>query len=569
MTMMLNKWIDQLGDWNPQLFRELKGRLTAKSLSLIGGISLCLQGLVFLSFFGGLPNHLDKTNHYCMGTAPAGWDPMDYQFNSHNFCIADAVGNLAINWQLWWSEIFFTLSLMGFFIVLLGGTYLLIQDLGKEEKVGTLNFVRLSPQPAVAIAFGKILGVPCLVYSFIAFAVPLHFWSGFKGGIPIYLIGMFYGVIAACCLFFYSGVMLYSLVSQGGASLKAWLATGGLFYLMGTSTMFVVHEHDHMRNLMDGIMLLNPLHILTYLTKATPATDELFWFQYDSLSDVSFFRVELWHWAAIATVVHFVIYGIGIYWFAQAFKRKFHNHQATLLSKKQSYILTGLLITFCLGFTVQVPLYNPSDYSAWIVNFSSLSICAVFYLLTLIAILSPAYQSLQDWSRYQNHSIKEWLLGERSPAFFAIILNGLLAFVPMAIAAVWLMEAEYKVSFILGLGLQFLTVILFVIIAQRLLLNKHKRRAVTTSSFVFLGIFLPLIFLAINSVNPTMTTAPWLWTIMPMVATQDTTLWTILATVLGQTAAIAIMHQAVQIRLKQMGRSELQQLLSSSTPINS
>lgn len=567
--MILNKWIDQMGDWNPQLFRELKGRLTLKSLGIVGVVSFLLQGLVYFSFIGSLPDVKTQRNPYCTGTSLVNWGDGQTPYSANDFCLKDVLGNVIINWHLWWSEIFFTLSLAGFFILLLGGVYLLIQDLGKEEKIGTLNFVRLSPQSATAIATGKILGVPCLVYSFVAFALPLHFWAGFKGGIPVHLIGMFYGVIAACCLFFYSGAMLYAVVSQGGAALKAWLATGGLFYVMGTSTMFVVHEHAHMRNLMDGIMLLNPLHILTYLTQATPVADKLFWFRYDSLSDVTFFGVGLWHWAAIATVVHFVIYGIGTYWFAQAFKRKFHNHQTTLLSKKQSYILTALLTIFCLGFSVQVPLSTSGDHSAWILTFTSLAVCGVFYLLTLIAILSPAYQSIQDWSRYQHHSVKEWLFGERSPAFWAIIVNGGIAFVPLAIAALWLMEAEYKVPFLLGLVLQLLTVALLAIIAQRLLLKKDKRRAITTSAFVFGGIFLPLIFLAINTVNPTVTTVPWLWTIIPMIATRDTTIWAVMATILGQTAAIALMHKAVQIRLKQMGSSELQQLLANSNSINS
>lgn len=566
--MMLSNWIDRLGDWNPQLFRELKGRLTLKSLGIAGVVSFLLQGLVYFSFIGSLPDPKMDRDYYCTGSAI-----VNFEYNSpyyaHDFCLKDALGNVIINWHLWWSEIFFTLSLGGFFILLLGGVYLLIQDLGKEEKIGTLNFVRLSPQSATAIATGKILGVPCLVYSSIAFALPLHFWAGLKGGMPLHLIGLFYSVVTACCLFFYSGAMLFALVSQGGAALKAWLATGGLFYAMGTSTMFVVHEHNHMRNLMDGIILLNPLHILTYLTQTNPAKDKLFWFQYDSFSAVSFFRVELWHWVAIAAFVHFVIYGIGTYWFSQAFKRKFHNHQATLLSKKQSYLLTALLTIFCLGFTVQIPLSYTNNQNNWLFNFSSLSVCNVFYLLILIAVLSPAYQSIQDWSRYQNHSIKEWLLGERSPAFWAIILNGLIAFVPMAIAALWVMESQYKAAFMYGLVLQFLMVALLMIIAQRLLLNKNQRRAVTTSTFVFAGIFLPLIVLAINTVEPTITTAPWLWTIVPMVATQNATLWTIMATVLGQTAAIALIHQGVQSRLNKMGRSELQQLLSSNTPVNS
>ena len=54
----------------------------------------------------------------------------------------------------------------------------MINDLAKEEQRGTLNFIRLSPQTEQSILFGKMLGVPSLVYLFIILSIPLHLWSG-------------------------------------------------------------------------------------------------------------------------------------------------------------------------------------------------------------------------------------------------------------------------------------------------------------------------------------------------------------------------------------------------------
>jgi hypothetical protein len=569
--MILNKWIDQIGDWNPQLFRELKGRVTAKSLGLMLLISGMIQGLVALSFHSRLP-HMEPgtshyvTNHYCSGKAPAGSDPADYMFNSNQWCLPDVMGRLSINWHLWWTEMFFTLSLMIFFALLLGGTYLLIQDLGKEQKQGTLNFVTLSPQPAIAIALGKILGVPAFLYGVVGFALPLHFWAGFRGGIPLHLLGMFYGVIAACCLFVFSGALLYGLVGQGGAALKAWMATGALFYLSFLSTVFVLNERVHVGNLFDGFVLFNPLHLLTYLIQATAIADKVDWLQYDNLSEISFYRVYLWNSVFSASFAHLLIYGVGIYWFAQAFKRKFHSAQGTIISKKQSYVLTTCLTIFALGFTLQEPLNGQdSDYQNWLVNFMILAIWGLIYLLVLIPVLSPAYQSIQDWSRYQQNTPKEWLLGERSPVFWAIAVNTLIAFVPCTMAGLFVMGNGSRWFFVTGMVLQSLMTMLIVTIGLWALLSRHKRRDVGAGVMIVAISLLPLLILGIAEVNPEFgNAAVWLWTIAPLATVQFASTTTILATVLGQLATIAVFHRLMQGRINRLAASELKQVLESA-----
>lgn len=554
--MILNQWIDQLGDWNPQLFRELKGRLTVKSVILMAFVSMVGQSLVYMNFESSLPYSASSSSHYCLGAS-------NVNLRSNHACFEDAAGNIALNWPLWWTEIFLTLSLTGFFVLLLGGTYLLIQDLTKEQKQGTLNFVTLSPQSATAIALGKILGVPIWVYGCIACALPLHLWSAIKGGIPIHLILMFYVVIAACCLFFYSGALLFALVAQGGASLKSWLGTGALFYVSGMTTLLIIHERIHVANVMDGVLLLNPIHMLVFLSKASPIADKLDWFQYDSLGDVSFFWVHIASGTAIAALSHLVVYGIGTYWFAQAFKRKFHNAHSTLITKKQSYILTALLTVFSVGFTVQEPYEFSTDFNNWLINFTIVSLCGMCYLLILIAALSPSYQSIQDWSRYQNHQPQDWIWGERSPAFWAIALNGLICFSGLAIAGVIVMEAQYSLPFLLGIVMQLLMVMLLAAVGQSLLLRKTKKRSILATVVVCAAITLPPILLAMDGANPQLYTAPWLWTMLPLAVIRDASLTTVIATIIGQTAAIAAMNQLIQQRIKRIGSSELRQLVDA------
>jgi ABC-type Na+ efflux pump permease subunit len=58
---------------------------------------------------------------------------------------------------------FMSLSVFVLFIMLGVGTYMLISNLANEERRGTLNFIRLSPQSTLSVLGGKLLGVPILL----------------------------------------------------------------------------------------------------------------------------------------------------------------------------------------------------------------------------------------------------------------------------------------------------------------------------------------------------------------------------------------------------------------------
>ncbi len=100
---------------------------------------------------------------------------------SSQYCPIDQL-NMQMWWRDHWQYIFSTLTIVFIFTLLVAGTYLLIDNLAKEERRGTLNFIRLSPQPATSVLIGKMLGVPILVYLFIIAALPFHL---FAGGVPI------------------------------------------------------------------------------------------------------------------------------------------------------------------------------------------------------------------------------------------------------------------------------------------------------------------------------------------------------------------------------------------------
>ncbi|WP_199248438.1 hypothetical protein [[Phormidium] sp. ETS-05] len=48
-------WVNKFTDWNPQLFREIKGRCKPRNLGIAAGLSLFGQLLLMLSLYQRLP----------------------------------------------------------------------------------------------------------------------------------------------------------------------------------------------------------------------------------------------------------------------------------------------------------------------------------------------------------------------------------------------------------------------------------------------------------------------------------------------------------------------------------
>jgi hypothetical protein len=241
---VLKKLLDQLiiagGDWNAQLFRELKSRLNAKNFVITTICSLLAQGWFLRSALLQLPisNVVNGHPHYCE------FNLSPLPFNSDNICkFSSSVTGHAnrhidvINWSKWWSELFTGLSgLLAVFLVV-AGVYLLAKDWRIEEKRGTLDFVRLSPQSAWDIFVGKLLGVPILIYLAAGLVVPLQLIAGFCSnfGLLHTTIWDFWWLVIIAS--FYLGAILLAKVMPFMLALLAW----GLQYLIAMSMMFFVN----------------------------------------------------------------------------------------------------------------------------------------------------------------------------------------------------------------------------------------------------------------------------------------------------------------------------------------
>jgi hypothetical protein len=170
MQIMIAKIIDRLGDWNPQLFRELKSRLSGTPLTAAVLFSILFQLFLWCNIV--LLENASKAS----------------VVNVFNF----------LNWLL--------PSLL-----ILGATYTIVGDLHREHRQGTLDFIRLTPQSARSLFLGKILGVPSLMYAIVLSIVPLHFILGLVAGANPLLMLAWYLTIGSIGYLFATITILYAL----------------------------------------------------------------------------------------------------------------------------------------------------------------------------------------------------------------------------------------------------------------------------------------------------------------------------------------------------------------------
>jgi len=560
----------QLGEWNPQMFRELKGRLKPRNILITVAISLVGQLLVLMSFSSQLPDADNPDvpyNRYCTGGASSNY--------SLPTCLRDAFGGYLINWQLWWKDVFVWLSIIGIFALLVVGTYMLISDLSKEEHRGTLNFLRLTPQSSMSILTGKLLGVPILLYLVGFLALPLHLAAGLSGEVPLSQILTYYAILGASCLFFYSVALLFGLVGNWLGGFQAWLGSGAVLIFLWGLMVMVLGNHRVTQYPTDWLMLFNPAILLPYLigSNSLDATNPSY---ASGLRDFSWFGLPIGAsvWSLAASMV--LNYGLWTYWFWQGLKRCFHNPSATLLGKQQSYWLTASFEAVILGFAL-----NP-EVGEWRNNpkalFDNFQILLVFNLqlfLCLIAALSPHRQILQDWARYrhQNRSSRkggvmaDLIWGEKSPALEAVALNVAIAF---AILAPWILlwpENQYQIPALWALLLNLSLIIVYAAIAQLMLFMKTPKRAALAAATVGLLVVLPPVIFGLLSMTPTKNAGVWLFSAFPWAAVEHATSTAVLLVIIGQSLMLGLLNLQLTRQLRQAGESSTKAMLSGRPPV--
>lgn len=555
---MTQLWLDRMGDWNPQLFRELKGRFRLRNLLLTGASSLVGQLLVGVYFLGKLPSNLTATNRYCTGTP---------EYSEYFHCLKDASGSVLMNWQLWNLDLFLCLGLFSTFILVVGGIYLLVSDLEQEERRGTLNFIRLTPQPSANLLVGKLLGVPILVYLAALLAVPLHWHAGLMAQIAPGLILSFYGMLAVGCACFYSAALLYSVTTAWLGGFQPWLASGSSLLFLAAIGSKSINAQP-----LDWLNLFSPTTLLSYLVPEQLLVSSRILgssadYSLSHLRSLTWFSLPVGAQFAGMVVLMLVNYGFCMFWLWQALRRCFRNPNVTMLSKRQSYGLVLCFEVLILGFT--------KGTTSWFhTSLGQLLFLNLALFLVLIAALSPQRQTLQDWSRFRREwggnrkqrgyasLLNELVWGDKSPALVAIGLNLVVATI---LLSSWVLTTDYadQPAAILSIGLSLGIIWVYAAIAQLLLFMKTDKRTVWTAGTLFAAIVLPILSLTILSLEPDQAPILWLFSAFPWNTLEHLSLMSAMLGVLGQVCAVSLLSLQLTRRLQQAGASASQALLTS------
>jgi len=555
---MLKTKFQQIGDWNPQLFREIKGRFNLRNIALSVGISLFGQLLLLMYHFTQLPALDHTSNRYCTGSN------VDQYYRNPGCLILK--GNFLIDWQQWWLDIFIWMSFLGMFALLIAGTFMLISDLEKEEKRGTLNFIRLSPQSSQSILLGKLLGVPSLLYLAAILAFPLHLWSGLNAQIPLSLILTLDGLVIGAGIFTYSLALLFGLVSSWLGGFQPWLGTGTVLF-----SLVVLSCKPITKDAWDLLSLFSPMTIISYLVpEKFAATQRIFdgYYVKAQLTDLhnwNWFDVHLGAMPIVLTAFTLLNYVLWTALIWQALKRYFRNPNTTAISKKQSYLVTAYLTILTLGFI--------TNSSTSISNLNLLAIAIVIFFAGLIAALSPHRQALIDWARYRHERsktgvkyslIRDLVWGENSPAVEAIAVNLLIVVTILVPATLIFAEASEKTRIILSLFYGVSFILICASIAQLMLLMKSQKRAIWAGGTVAAAIILPPMVLGMLSIYAGKTGASlWLLTPFALDAIQYASTTLILTTLLAQFSFFGFLNFQLTRQLKKAGESASKALLKS------
>ena len=558
-------------DWNPQLFRELKGKLKTRNVIIAAAISVVIQFVCVINLLGDLPDPDPQGTlgvqygRYGMGFI--NYAPDEY-YRQHLPYSKDLLDNWVINWQLLWLDLFIILSIISIFGLLVVGTYMLVADMAKEESQGTLNFIRLTPQSAGNILLGKILGVPVLLYTAICLFLPLHTVAGINARIPLGLILSFDAVIVASCAFFYSLALLCSLLNFGLSGFKPWLISG----VIG-SVLFALTE-----NLFDGYLnlgcpvgwlyLFNPSLVLSYLIDASHLPGhKIDFLAIENLEQLLFYGQAFWRSATIGIGLIIFNFSLWTYWSWSLLKRRFDRQDSTFLSKVQSYWLTGWFVAIALGFTLQSnsPHVNSE-------NFIFLQVCLVVWGLGLTAGLSPHRQKLHDWARYRHQTAnngiwQELVFGKNSPSTVAVAINLAIA-IAYIIPSIFIhLDGDKHYNILLGLIISAGNIILCAIAAQIILMQKTRKRAALSAIAVVSMVVIPPVCLNMADIYLYDAPVAWMFSFIPTAAVKYVTMPTIAFTLLGQWLAISALGFGMSRKLKQAGASETKMLMTRSNVV--
>jgi len=571
---MLVNIIDKLGDWNPQFWREVKGSLKSRNIAIAAGAALILQflvGQIFLSYLPVVQRLNGKvtptSNFYCTG--------------SGKMCLLEN-GSFVINWPWWWYHIFICLTILVTVVLLLGGSYAIAKNLAKEERRGTLNFIRYSPQSTTTILVGKILGVPILVYIFALLTAPLQLWAGFAAQISPIVIGGFWVVLAASCAFFYSTALLFGLsLPTQKANVNNDLQAGSAIVLvllfLGLSAIKPIHN-----SIADWLNLFSPLILLFHTSNPVYGADSGM-FSYWNLEKLRWFYIPVGasSWGTIILVL--LNYFVWTFWIWQVLLRRFANPQGLIISKQQSYKFMAGFTVISLGFILQ--LSNNGSYLGAenaILNYGVMPALLNFVVLLILTIwLSPPSQVLGDWARYrvsmrENFPVRkqsqikqitqDLVLVDKSPAPLAIAINTAIATIPVTAVLLFYNFQYFDRIKVIFSALFFMSIVaIYASLYQFLTSTKLPQNSNFAAIAMISAIVLPPFSLLLLGLNPLESPGIWLMSTFPWAGIHTGKVSMMVMGLSTEWVVLILLNWQLRNRLHKAGESDSKHLLAANS----
>jgi hypothetical protein len=320
------------------------------------------------------------------------------------------------------------------------------------------------------------------------------------------------------------------------------------------------------RTALDVLHFLSPLAMLRYPLFRVNKGD------FDSLVE-NLDKLE-WFFSAVGTnialgiALSILVCGTGTYWMWQGWQRRFPNPSATVLSKRQSYLLVICCQVIFLGFALQS---DPPDKA----NLICLLILNLVMFLALIAALTSDRQSLYDWARYRQQIVpsnqKLWrryplldlIWSDKSPAVFAIAINFLSSVI---ILTPWALLEKTDKNLFGGVIFCLNLILIYAAITQLFLFTKTRNPEIWAACTVGSALLLPPLILSMLLLTPEK--APILWlsstfggflSSSSLVASENT----IVFSILSQWSVWVLLNLKLSSQLKLAGQSASKALLKA------
>jgi hypothetical protein len=326
---------------------------------------------------------------------------------------------------------------------------------------------------------------------------------------------------------------------------------------------------------MDWLNLFCPSVVLPYLVDRAGSSYTEFPFSQGVIQKWEWFNLPIGTTGISIVIFVLLHYGLWTGWIWQSLNRRFHNPNATILSKPQSYWLVACFEAVVLGFAqgVSQGYYLSGPYRSF-TNPVLLGWFNLVLFLGLIAALSPHRQALQDWARYRHQKrstrkgfwnsalMQDLLEGERSPAVVAIMINLAIAITPFLVwISLWSSQDINKTKAFLAVAFFVSLITIYATVAQLMLMMKANKRAVWATAAIGALLIVPPMavgFLGMDASDSTL----WLFSTFPWVGMERAATTTILMALLGEWTVLVLLNLRLTRQLRRAGESATKALFA-------